>query len=74
MLVFGVKIVGIIIEVKKQVSFLENVDYFWCVILCFNIHMSWQTLDALICFDERRLKTLIWMILTSNKLKTGGWK
>lgn len=59
---------------KKQVSFLENVNYFWCVILCFKIHMSWQSLDASIFFDERRLKTLIWMILTSNKLKTGGRK
>ena len=72
--VFGVKIVGIIIWGKKQVSFLENVSYFRCVILCFKIHMSWQSLDALIFFDERRLKTPIWMILTSNKLKTGGWK
>lgn len=25
---------------KKQVSFLENVSFFWCVILCFKIHMS----------------------------------
>ena len=31
---------------KKQVSFLENVSFFWCVILCFKIHMSWQSLDA----------------------------
>ena len=54
-------------------SFLENVGFFWCVILCFKIHVLAE-FGRFIFFDERRLKTLIWMILTSNKLKTGGWK